>query len=121
MKAIEYLDSVMMFSSMLVSELAKTLLSMTRGEVQQVCTQSATAAENLLGKMQHVFKKCDDDRMRVSLEYLIKQIQEKIILLKGTYVPEFFIPIIGAMAYIGGVSQTVEHLFIKELLDYKPA
>lgn len=121
MKSIEYLDSVMMFGTMLMDELGKTLLSKTREEVQQVCAQSATAAENLLGKMQHIFKKCEDERIRLTLDYSIKQIEEKIPLLKAKYMPEFFIPIVGAMAYIGAVSQTIEHNFIKELLDYEPA
>jgi len=121
MNSIEYLDAVNLFGSMLITDLGKTLLGKKKKEATELCVQTVGVAQNLLKKMEHIFNKCGEKNMQTTLAHSIKQIQDKIDLLKDGYIPEFFILIVGAMAYIGGTSQVIEHHFIQELLDYEPA
>ncbi|MFA5870380.1 MAG: hypothetical protein WC842_00615 [Candidatus Paceibacterota bacterium] len=118
---IGYSDAVALFTSMLSDALKKTLFLESKSEITKKCNQSASAAKNLLKKMEHVFSKCGDKDDRTRLTFSIKKIQEKIELLEMGYIPELFFLVIEAMAFIGGVSQAIEHHFTQELSDYEPA
>jgi len=117
----DYCDATTLFCSMLSDDLKKTLFLKSKSEVSKVCKQNANAAKNLLKKIEYVFNKCSDKDDRTRLAYSIKKIQEKIELLEVVYIPEFFFLVVEAMAFIGGVSQALEHCFFEELSDYNPA
>lgn len=121
MKLTEFIDAVARFGSMLSDGISKELIPKLRKEVQELCDRAVVAADTLLKKMEHVFNQCQDDHVRDTLAFSIGRIQEYKKVLEGTYIPELFVPVVGAMAYIGGVSQALEHHFDKELSDYEPA